>query len=181
MWLFGHLGPGTAAIQKLKPGLPITAVAIGTILPDLIDKPLYYGLRLLTGAGREGVGLITCTRTIGHSGIFLIALSALYLWKRNRIILSIAIGAATHHLLDLFQDIALGTTIPWNEKSEVLAFLFPLYKQNFGSMPFANLSNHFLAIFQNPHFLWSEIVGLVLFTYAVLRNRSTWRKSKSDR
>ncbi len=181
MWLFGHVGPGTAAIQKLKPQLPFGVVVVGTILPDLIDKPLYYGLRFLTGAGQEGVSFVTCTRTVGHTGLFLGAISVAYLWKKKPALLALALGVATHLTLDMFQDLVFLTQVPWDEKSAVIAASFPFFRPHFGAMPVATLREHLSAITVNPHLVWTELLGLGLFTYAAWRNRSTSRRSKSDR
>jgi hypothetical protein len=44
MFFFGHLGVGATLVRPWKERLPFRWVLLGAVLPDLIDKPLYYGL-----------------------------------------------------------------------------------------------------------------------------------------
>ncbi|MBI5201898.1 MAG: metal-dependent hydrolase, partial [Elusimicrobia bacterium] len=41
MIFFGHLGLGDALAAPVRRGLPRRWVLLGTVLPDLLDKPLY--------------------------------------------------------------------------------------------------------------------------------------------
>ena len=50
------------------------AFFVGALLPDLIDKPLYYGWSWLTGKHGADAGLISGTHLFGHTGVFLLAL-----------------------------------------------------------------------------------------------------------
>ena len=49
MFFFGHLGAGSRLASPFSKGLPRGLLLLGTLLPDLIDKPLFYGLLFLRG------------------------------------------------------------------------------------------------------------------------------------
>lgn len=108
MFIFGHLGIGTQLLSPWIRRLPLRAVLLGTLLPDLLDKPLYYLF------GSES-GLICGTRTFGHTGIFLLAICVVTFLARSRTLAALALGVASHALLDnlsdrlLFLDAGSGT------------------------------------------------------------------------
>ena len=52
----------------------------GCLLPDLIDKPLFYGLLWLHGHPDP---LISGSRSVGHTGLFLVSLLAIALLSRR--------------------------------------------------------------------------------------------------
>jgi hypothetical protein len=83
VFLFAHLGIGVRSIRWIeglsrkgtRALLPIAPLFLGTLLPDLIDKPLYYGLSWLTGLRGAELGVIAGTRSFGHSWILLLLLT----------------------------------------------------------------------------------------------------------
>src|SRR5436190_18659350 len=96
MFVLGHVGIGRTIASAKSCHLPFLAFAVGAVLPDVIDKPLYY-TRLF--------GLVTCTRTFGHTGLFLLAVVAGALWTRSPVARALALGAATHPILDGVLDL----------------------------------------------------------------------------
>src|SRR6267143_777482 len=60
MFVFGHLGVGSWVIARRVRAEQLAWVLFGTLLADLIDKPLYYALVLATG--RHGAALGTRPR-----------------------------------------------------------------------------------------------------------------------
>lgn len=108
MFIFGHLGIGTQIVSPWIRRLPLSAVLLGTLLPDLLDKPLYYLFGSVSG-------LICGTRTFGHTGLFLLAICLVTFLARSRTLAALALGVASHALLDnlsdrlLFLDAGSGT------------------------------------------------------------------------
>ena len=77
MFALGHLGIG----KKLaaRPFRRFSAVErraffIGALLPDLIDKPLYYIPAWLTGRHGAAAGILSGTHLFAHTGLFLAVL-----------------------------------------------------------------------------------------------------------
>src|SRR3954466_140383 len=95
MFVFGHVGVGRALLSRWKARLPVIPLAVGMLLPDLIDKPLYYS-RLWS--------FVTCTRTFGHTGLLLLALTGFAAALRSRTLAALSAGMATHLLLDCAFD-----------------------------------------------------------------------------
>lgn len=189
MWVFGHLGIGSKLASPLGRKLPYGWLLAGTLLPDLIDKPLYYGLSLVTGLKGEALGLVSCTRTFGHSGIFLVALLGLAFAKKSKPLAALGLGAATHLMLDLLQDhwaISQGIAVP--PSSALLALLYPIYDARFGVMPFSNATEHLKNVGQ-PILLVTETVGLLILLWDDWKSRKLrslrilrpWKKPKSAR
>lgn len=106
MMPWGHLAVGyllytayTHLLRRRSPdGWPTLALAVGTQLPDLIDKPLAYWLEVIEG------------RALGHSVLFLVPVCAIVLvgtHRRDRGALGIAfaLGALSHLLGDTIVDL----------------------------------------------------------------------------
>jgi len=170
MFILGHVGIGTrlgALIPRVRATPTRAWLILGTLLPDLIDKPLFYGMRVLTGDDGGG-GLISCTRTVGHSALF-----ALLVWLALRAVgrraeaLALVVGMATHWLLDLGGDAsgyvthALGVTGKPAGWSSLKALLFPLFGGHFAVMPFHSAREHLSSLAQ-VYTLLGEAVGAVL-------------------
>jgi len=91
VFFFAHLGLGLGLAWLLAWKLPVRfdyrLVLFGSLLPDIIDKPLGYVL------GLEG-------RIWAHTLVFLLALTALsfapHLWSLR----FVAFGVGTHYLVD---------------------------------------------------------------------------------
>ena len=146
MFVLGHVGIGTRLVQRLR--LPFAGLCVGCLLPDLIDKPLFYLV------GPERVALIEGTRTFGHTGLFLlVVLAASLRWPALR---AVAIGMATHLLLDLGGD---AVSFPPFEHSTLLAVFFPLFGVRFPQAPFSTLSQQLSLNAHSSYVLLGEIVG----------------------
>lgn len=91
MFIFGHLGFGETLATPWRARLSNLALLAGALLPDVIDKPLFY-LHLFP--------YITGTRAFGHTGIFLLLIAAYALVRRSRTAAALALGMATHLLVD---------------------------------------------------------------------------------
>ncbi|MGZ3651540.1 MAG: metal-dependent hydrolase [Bdellovibrionota bacterium] len=148
-----HLGIGCQALRwrkwhSLKP------VFLGTLLPDLIDKPLYYIPVLLTGHHGAELGLFSGTRTVGHSLLFFFLLGLVALATEREWWLALFLGVATHLLLDNFAE----PFAPLTEYSSRIALLFPLYGVRFPIAQHRTLGEHFM-LHLHPLELVAEAVG----------------------
>src|SRR5439155_487205 len=93
LFVLGHVGIGTRLLFGLRQRLPPRWLVLGCLLPDLIDKPLFYGLLWTRG---HPDALISGSRSIAHSGLFLLALLALALALRRPGPWAVFAGVATH-------------------------------------------------------------------------------------
>src|SRR6476619_2655831 len=113
MFVMGHVGIGRALVRRWRAHLPLVPLSIGMLLPDLIDKPLYYS-RLWP--------YITATRTFGHTGVLLLVLAGAGVLLESRVLKALAVGVATHLLLDTIGDMPEGL----RTSSTLLAVTWPL-------------------------------------------------------
>ncbi len=89
MLLFAHVGLALAT-ARLNSQLDLLFLALGSMLPDIVDKPL--GL-LLFGSPNMG-------RTFAHTLLFLIILAAISLRLQNIRSASLTWGVLVHLILD---------------------------------------------------------------------------------
>ena len=165
MLLLGHLGIGLKVAQPLRRGLPLKPLLWGTLLPDLIDKPLYYGLSWSTGRHGYDLGLISGTRTFGHTVLLTAALTALAAARRSKVLAALALGAATHLLLDVVADVFTRRS---DYSMRVLAW--PLLGWRFPGYMYSGLREH-LAQYHEPFLAYAEFIGAaILFV--------EWRRSR---
>ncbi len=169
MLILAHVGLGKWLATPWKKRLPLFPLLLGTLLPDLIDKPLYYGLAFATGKHGADLGLISGTRSIGHSILFL---AMILIWAgitRSRIPLALAVGVITHLLLDNFMEPFSEFTI----HSSRIALLFPFYDGRFPVATSSTLGGHLL-LHINPFDMLGEGVGFCLLAWDFWG--SGWRK-----
>jgi membrane-bound metal-dependent hydrolase YbcI (DUF457 family) len=166
MIFFGHLGIGDAMAAPVRRGLSRSWVLAGTVLPDLIDKPLYYGVAAATGLHGDQLGILRGTRGFGHTW----ALAAL-VWAAGRArgsdkLRALALGMATHSPLDFVADLGMWG---WNGALHGCVALWPLTGWRF---PLADvgLVEHLGAEFQ-PFLLGAEAVGIMLLIRAYFAAR----------
>lgn len=150
----------------LRKRLPWWPLALGCLLPDLIDKPLFY----LFGPTQ----LITGTRTFGHTGLFLLALLLLALIVRRPWAWAIFAGVATHLLLDIGGELLTGADV---ESSIWLAIFFPAYGPHFPVAHFTGLIEHLQLSAQNWYVLAGEVAGAAILIHAWLRHGSADRRA----
>jgi hypothetical protein len=175
MFPLGHLGIGLKTAQPFKRGLPLKPLLLGTLLPDLIDKPLYHGLALATGRQGAELGIVAGTRSFGHTLLFTAALWALARARRSKALAALALGASTHLLLDLVTDAFIVPAFFKGgaaDTSRILAW--PLLGWQF---PFTTrgLFDHLGHVF-NPFILSAEILGALILLWECRQAR---RKAKS--
>jgi len=164
MFVFGHLGVGSWVIARRVRAEQLAWVLFGTLLADLIDKPLYYALVLATGRHGAELGLVSGTRTFGHT---LLLVVALWLLLPRRIGTPLALGMITHLGLDELGDVlglfvpALGTR---PRPGTITAILFPFLGLHFPVSPFRSAMEHLVSL-SNAYVLAGEIAGAALLAW----------------
>jgi hypothetical protein len=153
VFAFGHLGLGkklaARPYRRFSPG-ERRAFFLGALLPDLIDKPLFYIPFWLTARRSAAAGLLSGTHLFAHTGLFLSALVIAALVTRSVRLRAVAIGVSTHLVLDCVGlSMGLGT------------LLWPLFGWHFPAYPFRGLSQH-LATILNPITLAGELLGATI-------------------
>lgn len=159
MFALGHLGLGKTLaarpFRRFSRG-ERRAFFLGALLPDLIDKPLFYVPFWLSG--RRGA-FLSGTHLYAHTGLFLLALVVIAWLTRAPLARAIAIGVATHFVLDVVGlSMGLGT------------LLWPLLGWHFPAFPFRNLGQH-LSTVLSPITLAGEMIGGTILWW-------DWRKAR---
>jgi hypothetical protein len=153
VFAFGHLGLGkkiAARPYRHFSSAERRAFFLGALLPDLIDKPLFYIPFWLTGRRGAAAGILSGTHLFAHTGLFLLALVIAALLTRSLAVRAVAIGVATHLVLDCV-GLSMG----------LRTLLWPLLGWHFPAYPFRNLGQH-LATILNPVTLAGELLGAAI-------------------
>src|SRR5690606_9787383 len=134
---------------------------------------------------------ISCTRTFGHTAIFVLGVT-LFAWGlKSKATAALAIGIASHLVLDGFQDYwFLRLNGNEGESSALIAMLFPFYLPRFSAQPFPSALEHLKSL-GRPFLLVSEAIGLLILARSIRDKRrrfkiagrigSTSKKSKAAR
>jgi len=168
LFVLGHVGIGTRLLFGLRQRLPPRWLVLGCLLPDLIDKPLFYGLLWTRG---HPDALISGSRSIAHSGLFLLALLALALALRRPGPWAVFAGVATHLVLDIGGELVTGA-VP--DGSIWIAVLFPALGWRFPRAHFGSLLEHLRLSVENVYALVGEIVGGAILL------RAWWQRRKAQ-
>ena len=124
------------------------------MLPDIIDKPLYYA------------HLSECqlTRTFGHTDLLVLVLAATAFATRSRIWAALAVGAATHSLMDIGLDMVTS-----DRSSAFTALTWPFLETRFYLRPFRTPIDQIKQLWQVP-VLACEVIGLTLLWWEYRRS-----------
>ena len=156
VFALGHLGIG-----KKIAGLPYRrfstvekrAFFLGTLLPDLIDKPLFYIPFWLSHRRGAAAGILSGTHLFAHTALFLMVLAVTARLARSPATRALAIGVSTHFALDIVGcSMGMGT------------LLWPLFGWRFPAYPFRNLGQH-LSTILNPITLAGELLGAAILLW----------------
>ena len=142
MFLFGHLGIGSEIVRPFSRGLPLLWVLVGTLVPDLIDKPIYYGLKWTTGLAGSELFLVHGTRSFGHTGVFTLLLALLAFISRSKKLAALSLGSLSHLLLDAFSFYLPHYLQDEGQLGEVffaIPILWPLRGWEFPITPYSSL------------------------------------------
>lgn len=161
----------------LRARLPAPALFLGCVLPDLIDKPLFYGLLYARG---HVEGLITGTRTFGHTGLFLLALCGAAAVGGSRAaekkiiffspLWAVAAGVATHLALDIGGQLVGGAQ---PDTSIWPAIFFPTLGVRFPVAHFGSLLEQLQMTAQSEYVVGGELIGAAILLHAWLRKRQS--------
>jgi hypothetical protein len=167
MFVLGHAGIGSRMLGPLREMLPARWVIFGCLLPDILDKPLFYGLLWLEGRPDR---VITGTRTIGHTGLFLLALALLSAVTRRRELWAIAAGVTTHLLLDIGGELIGGADA---ESSIWHAIFYPRFGGRFPVAHFGSILEHLSLSAKSAYVIAGELLGgAILLRAWILRRRA---------
>lgn len=165
MFVLGHVGIGPRLLGSVRRRLPARWLVVGCLLPDLIDKPLFYGL--LWGEGHADA-LIRGSRSVGHSGLFLLALIALAAVARRASIWALVAGVTTHLALDVLGELI---TSAGPDSSIWLAIFYPAFDGRFPKAYFGSMLEHLKLTAESYYVIAGEIVGAALLFRAHRQRR----------
>ena len=94
-----HLGIGSTIAKPFSKKLPFFWLLLGTMLPDLINKPIYFIIGIW--AYLDHGGWVPGKRGIAHTLLFLLLIVSLGWIKKSRILAALGVGISTHLLLDI--------------------------------------------------------------------------------
>ena len=157
MYPLGHVGIGVHLIpERLRK--PLRWLALGCVLPDLLDKPWWLLLQVIH-APQSG------TRLFGHTLLLCALLAAAALLLRLPALRALSLGALTHAGLDVAGELAAGTQQIWHRW-----LLWPLFGWRFP------LESNSLRppISERAIYLVAEAVGLAFLLLDFMR----WRRSR---
>jgi hypothetical protein len=167
MFVLGHVGIGPRLLFGWRRRLPAGWLVLGCLLPDLIDKPLFYGLLWTEGHADT---LISGSRSLGHSGLFFLLLVALALLARRPALSAVCAGVATHLALDLLGELIMGSDA---ESSIWLAILFPILGWEFPKAQFSSMLEHLRISAESAYVIAGEILGGALLVRDHRRRRQS--------
>jgi hypothetical protein len=170
------MGIGSRLVKPWTRSLPLWALLFGCLLPDLIDKPIYYGQVVYTHFSGGGMGAFNNSRTIGHTAIFLLVFTAIAMWRRSRLLAAMALGIATHLVLDNLNDGLVGYMFPElrlppeQRHQSTLALFWPFLQSYFPAAPYSRFSEYLSRSF-NPLSIGFEVVGAAILAWDTWQNR----------
>jgi hypothetical protein len=106
MFPLAHLGIGSAITRLCPVKLPFRWVLVGTVLPDLIDKPIFFVL----SRGFPEAGWEAGKRDFAHTLVFLSLLAAFSRARKSPALWAITAGTATHLVLDVISKSTAGSS-----------------------------------------------------------------------
>jgi len=146
-------------LGPLRQRLPVWPLIAGCLLPDLIDKPLYYLL--------PHNPLILGSRTFGHSGLFFLGLLLLALVARRPWAWALFAGVATHFTLDIGGEVFTGA----DPDSSIWRAIFWPALGAFQPAHFETIAGHLRLSFHNAWVVGGEMVGGAILLRAWLLRR----------
>jgi LexA-binding, inner membrane-associated putative hydrolase len=157
MLIFAHVGLALAAARSTVQA-SLLLVALGSMLPDIIDKPL--GLIFF---GTPAMG-----RTFAHTLLFLILLGTAAYYRHNMLLASLAGGVLVHLALDYM----------WASPQILLWPLLGGFPLSSYMDPMSYLGELLMAL-KHPDVLIAECLGLAYLSFLALKSTkdiaATWK------
>jgi hypothetical protein len=169
MFALAHLGIWLQGAKLVDRDPPLKPLLLGTLLPDLIDKPLYYVPAWATGKHGAELGIVCGTRTFGHTILLTAAVFAAGAARKSRALKAAALGMTTHLVLDWISEAwFVGRDLSF--RASMRAFGWPFFGWQFPVYPFYDWHEH-AATGLDPFMLVTESLGAVLLIYEWRRRR----------
>jgi hypothetical protein len=159
MFVFGHIGFGRLLVGSRGRAMPAVPLLVGMLLPDLIDKPLYYA---------DISSFVSCTRTFGHTGLFVAAVLILAAVRRSSGLLALGLGMATHLGLDCAMDV-----LSPDVQSALTALAWPFRSPRFAVVNMS-IADHLKRLLVPPVMI-TELAGLAILVWEYRRWRPAVR------
>ncbi|MBS2024458.1 MAG: hypothetical protein JST92_18820 [Deltaproteobacteria bacterium] len=181
MFVAAHLGIGSALGRRFVDARDFGWLLLGTLVPDVIDKSLYYGLSTALGRSGAQLGLISGTRTIGHSILFAVLVRLVFGPRRGQ---ALFVGMITHLGLDVIGDsvwltmVALGFYAPPKAgPATSVAIFFPLLGMHLPNYPYKGVAEHARTIGRTWN-LFTEPLGLVCLWFQRRDLLALWARAR---
>lgn len=165
MFVLGHVGIGTHLVPgRVRRRLPWAWLAVGCLLPDLIDKPVWLALRL----SAVEPGPFANARLLGHTVFLAGALALAAALGRAPALRALAWGVPTHLFLDAVTDFGLGGHGVWR------TWLFWPWRlpQLTATVSVPSLIEPFSAEASSRVYVAGEVIGAALLLWDAWRSRS---------
>jgi hypothetical protein len=172
MFPLGHIGIGQQLIPaRLRGRLSFRWLALGCVLPDLIDKPLWlvHDAKLFAGH----LSFLHGTRMMGHALLLVAALALAARLFRSRGLGAVALGALTHAAIDLAGDLASTPRTSWKAW-----LLWPFF--GFRFQPAGNGTTLHQLLHEETIYLVGEVLGGALLIRQLVRRRRAKRLAPRD-
>lgn len=166
MFVLGHLGVGSHLLSRRYRARALWGwTALGCLLPDLLDKPLW--LVAAAGLARDPIqlGLATGTRLFAHTLLLVGAVMAAGWLTRHLLLRAVGLGALTHLGLDLAGDLA-----SWSPAWRGW-LLWPCFGWRFPAWEAQPATFHLLSLSEQSFYLVGEALGFWLLLRAWLQHR----------
>lgn len=156
---FAHLGIGSEIVRPWRKTLALKWLLLGTVLPDLIDKPLFY-----LASHTEFLALIAGKRNIAHTALFVLVMAFFSKQVKSKAWAACSLGVASHLLLDFLSKFFSSQSRAISKNLEVL--LWPAFGFIFPPLPEGVTGSVALLL---------EFIGVILLirTLWQLRNQKT--------
>lgn len=168
MYILAHTGIGGFLAKPFSRGLPKKYLYIGALLPDIVDKILYYGLRWFDGNSWIYTDIIRGTRSFGHTLLFLVIGLVLVTPFKNRKMLLLMFGVATHLLLDQVDEALMTHTQEFDFQSFTTVLFWPFQGASFPTYKFSGVTDHIGKV-GDPMHLATEVIGSILLIWEYRR------------
>ncbi|GAC1342483.1 MAG: metal-dependent hydrolase [Myxococcales bacterium] len=172
MFVLGHIGIGSRLLPRgLRAPRLWRWMALGCLLPDLIDKPIWLAAPALLAAHPDARAVLSGTRLFGHTLLLVGFLTLGACALRARRAGAVALGALTHLFIDLAGDLLSGPPATWQDW-----LLWPAFGWRFPTGDGRGIAHHFLAISEHRVYLVGEVVGAAILLVDYFR----WRLGRDS-
>jgi hypothetical protein len=173
MFVLGHIGIGSRLLPRgLRAPRLWPWMALGCLLPDLLDKPLWLAAPSLFAGHPNALAALVGTRLFGHTLILVVLVILVARVLRLERLRAVGWGALTHLLIDLGGDLVSGTPPGWQGW-----LLWPAFGWRFPAWYGQSLADHLVAISEHRVYVVGELVGAAILLVDFFR----WRLGRDSR